>query len=98
MTLKEIIEKVTLSGEIPDSIKYRWVGELDGENYRYPEDADVELKYSFKLYQLYLIAMNEFFTGDLSNYAASAILFEKAYAEEKIDRMRKKLEVCGDDR
>ena len=93
MTIKEVIEKVTLSGEIPDSIKYRWVGELDGKKYRYPEDADTELKYSFNLYKLYLIAMNDFFTGDLSDYAASAILFEKAYAEERIDRMRKKLEV-----
>lgn len=93
MTIKEVMEKVTLSGEIPDSIKYRWVGELDGKKYRYPEDADTELKYSFNLYKLYLIAMNDFFTGDLSDYAASAILFEKAYAEERIDRMRKKLEV-----
>ena len=93
MTLKEVIEKVTLSGDIPDSIKYRWVGELDGKKYRYPEDEDVEIKYSFELYKLYLIAMNDFFTGDLSDYAASAILLEKAYAEERIDRMRKKLEV-----
>lgn len=93
MTIKEVIEKVTLPGEIPDSIKYRWVGELDGKKYRYPEDADAELKYSFELYKLYLIAINDFFTGDLSDYAASAILFEKAYAEERIDRMRKKLEV-----
>ena len=83
MTIKEVIEKVTLSGDIPDSIKYRWVGELDGKKYRYPEDADVEIKYSFELYKLYLIAMNEFFTGDLRGYASSAILFEKAYAEEE---------------
>ena len=83
MTIKEVIEKVTLSGEIPDSIKYRWVGELDGKKYRYPEDADVELKYSFNLYKLYLIAMNDFFTGDLEAYGASAIMFEQAYAKER---------------
>ena len=86
MTLKEAIEKVTLSGDIPDSIKYRWVGELDGKKYRYPEDADVELSYSFELYKLYLIAMNDFFTGNLEDYASSAIMFEKAYAEEKRKR------------
>ena len=83
MTIKEVIEKVTLSGEIPDSIKYRWVGELDGKKYRYPEDADTGLKYSFNLYKLYLIAMNDFFTGDMVNYSASAIMFEQAYAEEE---------------
>ena len=89
-TIKEVLNRVKLPGEISDSIKVRWLGELDKKKYSYPDDADTELKYSFNLYKLYLIAMNDFFTGDLSDYAASAILFEKAYAEERIDRMRKK--------
>lgn len=83
MTIKEVIEKVTLSGEIPDSIKYRWVGELDGKKYRYPEDADTELKYSFELYEKYLIAMNDFFSGDMDAYVDSAREFERVYAEER---------------
>ena len=81
MTLKEVIEKVNLPGEIPDSIKYRWVGELDKKKYKYPDDADTELKYSFNLYEKYLIAMNDFFTGDLKAYSESAREFAIAYAE-----------------
>ena len=83
MTLKEVIEKVTLSGDIPDSIKYRWVGELDGKKYRYPEDEDAEIKYpfEFELYEKYLIALNDFFTGNMYAYVESAREFEKVYAE-----------------
>lgn len=83
MTIKEVIEKVNLPGDIPDSIKYRWVGELDGERFRFPEDADTELTYSFDLYEKYLIALNDFFTGNMYAYVDSAREFERVYAEER---------------
>ena len=79
MTIKEVIEKVNLPEDIPDSIKYRWVGELDKKVYEFPEDADTELKYPFDLYEKYLIALNDFFSGDLDAYVDSAREFEKAY-------------------
>lgn len=85
-TIKEVINRVELSGNIAVSIKYRWLGELDGKNYKYPDDADTELVFKTpdNLYDLYLKAMNDFFTGDMVNYSASAILFEQAYAERGV--------------
>lgn len=80
-TIKEVLNKVKLEGDISDAVKCRWLGDLDKKKYKFPDDADTELKYSFELYKLYLIAMNDFFTGNLEKYAASAIMFEKAYAE-----------------
>lgn len=82
-TIKEVLNKVKLQGNISEEIKCIWLGHLDKKKYKYPDDADTELEYSFNLYKLYLIAMNEFFTGDLSDYAATAILFEQAYAKER---------------
>ena len=83
-TIKEVLNKVKLEGDISDSVKCRWLGQLDEKKYRYPDDADTELKYSFPLYEKYLRAMNDFFTGDMANYSASAILFEQAYAERGV--------------
>ena len=85
--IRDVLEKVHLSGDIPLSIKCRWLGELDKKVYRYPDDADTELKYSFDLYKLYLIAMNDFYTGELEAYSASAILFEQAYEKERGARL-----------
>lgn len=86
-TIKEVLNRVKLPGNISDSIKVRWLSQLDNIKYRYPEDADMEL--AFKppydhIYDLYLRAMNDFFTGDMVNYSASAIMFEQAYAERGV--------------
>jgi hypothetical protein len=86
-TIKEVLNRVKLPGEISDSIKVRWLGELDKIKYRYPDDVDMEL--AFKpphdhIYDLYLRAMNDFFTGDMANYSASAIMFEQAYAKRGV--------------
>lgn len=81
MTIKEVIEKVNLPEDIPDSIKYRWVGELDNKVYKFPDDADTELMYPFNLYEKYLIALSDFFSGDMYAYVKSAREFETAYYE-----------------
>ena len=85
-TIKEVLNRVKLSGNVSESTKYRWLGELDHKPYKYPEDADTELVYKTpnNIYDLYLYAMNDFFTGDMANYSASAILFEQAYAERGV--------------
>ena len=83
-TVQQVIDRVKLPETIPDSIKYRWLGELDKRRYRYPEDKDTELvaKEPFDtLYDKYLYAMKDFVSGDLANYSASAIIFERAYFE-----------------
>ncbi len=89
-TIKEVINRVKLQGKICDSVKYRWLGELDNKSYEYPDDADTELifKNPDNLYDLYLKALNDFFTGDMVNYSASAILFEQAYAERGVSNDR----------
>lgn len=81
-TVSEVISKVELQGTIPDSIKYRWLGELDKRVFRYPDDADAELKYPFNIYKLYLIAMDNFFRYDMAAYQESAMEFRRAYAKE----------------
>lgn len=79
-TIKEIIENTKVSLEVPNSIKYRWLAELDTKQYRYPEDADTELATpNTKLYELYLIAMSDFWSGDLASYQESAREFLKEY-------------------
>lgn len=86
-TIKEVLNRVKLPGEISDSIKVRWLSQLDNIKYRYPEDAETELVFKTPhdhIYDLYLRAMNDFFTGDMVNYSASAIMFEQAYAERGV--------------
>ena len=83
-TIKEVLNRVKLPGEISDSIKVRWLGQLDNVKYRYPDDVDMEL--AFKpphdhIYDLYLRAMNDFFSYDMRAYEESANKFRKAYAE-----------------
>ena len=88
---------------IPDSIKVRWLGELDGKimletmfrndfsPYRFPEDADRNLIVSEpydNIYTLYIIAMSDFFSGEMENYGASAALFDAAYAEFRKNYIR----------
>lgn len=89
-TIKEVLNRVKLSGNIRESVKYRWLGHLDNKSYKYPDDADTELVFKTpdNLYDLYLKAMNDFFAGDMVNYSASAILFEQAYAEREQNNKR----------
>ena len=82
MTIKEVISRVNLPGDIPDPIKYRWLGELDERTFKFPDDADAELKYSFELYDKYLKAYNDFISGDMDAYVDSAREFRITYAKE----------------
>ena len=87
----------------PDTIKTRWLSELDGKimretmlrndfaPYKFPDDADktlvVEAPYD-NIYPLYIIAMSDFFSGEMENYSASAALFDTAYAEFRKNYIR----------
>ncbi len=99
-----IAEALTLHPDaISDSIKVRWLSELDGKimretmlrddftPYRFPEDGDRELAviepYD-NIYTLYIIAMSDFFSGEMENYAASAALFDTAYTEFRKNYIR----------
>ena len=88
---------------IPDSIKVRWLGELDGKimretmhkndftPYKFPEDGEKELVVKApydNIYTLYIIAMSDFFSGEMANYSASAMLFEEAYSEFRKNYIR----------
>ena len=88
---------------IDDCVKCRWLSELDGKimretmhrqnfnGYSFPEDQDTELvvKPPFdNLYELYIIAMSDFFSGEIGSYSASAIMFEEAYSDFKKDYLR----------
>ncbi len=78
--IKDVLDKVKTSDAIPDSIKVRWLGELDRRVYRLPDDMDAELLYSdSNIYELYLKAMNDFFTGDMESYRVSSLDFHIAY-------------------
>ena len=59
--------------------------------YVFPKDCDRELivKEPYdNIYTLYLIAMSDFFSGEMENYAASAALFDTAYAEFRKNYIR----------
>lgn len=81
-----------------DTLKAGWISELDGKiaketmhiddfiGYEFPRDGDSELLVQAPydgIYELYIIAMSDFFSGELSNYSVSAILFDRAYDEFK---------------
>ena len=105
MTINSAIEQ-TLKlhpDTVSDSIKCRWLSELDGKimcetmhrtdfiPYKFPEDGDKELvvKEPYdNIYELYLIAMSDFFSGEMANYSSSAILFEQAYSEFRKNYIR----------
>ena len=91
---------------IPDGVKARWISELDGKilretigdnsfkGYSFPEDKDKELVLKApydNIYELYIIAMSDFFSGELASYSASAILFEQAYSEFRKNYLRNNL-------
>lgn len=81
-TIKEVLNRVNLPG-ISDSIKCRWLGELDGKRYEYPEDLDIELLYEYNIYEKYLRAMDDFFNGNMSAYERSAREFRTAFENRK---------------
>ena len=88
---------------VPDSIKCRWLSELDGKimretmfvndftPYSFPKDGDRELVVKSpydNIYELYIMAMSDFFSGELANYSSSAVLFEQAYSEFRKNYIR----------
>lgn len=82
--IKDVLAQIQTSKEIPDVIKYIWLGQLDKKKYNYPEDADTELKMkNIEVYTTYLDAMIAFYSGDLAEYSAKALLFEWLYREEE---------------
>lgn len=95
---------------ITDSIKCRWLSELDGkimretmhkdtfEGYTFPKDGDKELLVKSpydNIYELYIIAMSDFFSGEMASYASSAALFEEAYLEFRKNYIRNNLPPQG---
>ena len=88
---------------ITDAVKCRWLSELDGKimcetmfrndfvPYKFPKDGEKELvvKEPYdNIYELYLMAMSDFFSGEMANYSASAALFEVAYSEFRKNYIR----------
>ena len=105
MTINGVIENSQRlhPDAIPDSIKCRWLAELDGKimretmhrndfvPYRFPEDGEKELVVKApydNIYELYLIAMSDFFSGEMANYSSGALLFQQAYTEFKKNYIR----------
>lgn len=82
-TIREVLEKVSSLDTFSESIKCRWLGELDKRQYHYPEDADTELlSPNTAVYEKYLVAMSDFFSGDLEKYGESAREFYLEYGKE----------------
>ena len=86
-----------------DEIKCGWLSELDGKisretmhrddftAYRFPDDCEKELLVTApydNIYELYIIAMSDFFSGELANYSASSVIFERAYEEFRKNYIR----------
>lgn len=105
MTINKVIEESLrlCPDTFPDSIKTRWLSELDGKilrevmhrddftPYKFPRDGEKELvvKEPYdNIYELYLTAMSHFYSGEMDLYSASAILFDGAYAEFKKNYIR----------
>ena len=63
----------------------------DFKEYKFPEDGDRHLVVAppyDNIYELYIIAMSDFFSGEMANYSASAVLFEQAYSEFRKNYIR----------
>ena len=105
MTINSVIEQAQRlhPDTFPDSIKCRWLSELDGKimretmhrgdflPYSFPDDGDKDLVVKApydNLYELYIIAMSDFFSGEMANYSQSAVLFEQAYSEFRKNYIR----------
>lgn len=86
-----------------DETKLSWLCELDekiltetmhkekGADYVFPRDLGRTLSVPppyDNIYELYIIAMGDFFSGELASYAASAAMFDTAYEEFKKSYIR----------
>lgn len=81
--IKDVLSQAKMAEGIAEEVKYRWLGQLDGKTYTFPEDADTELKMkSIKVYTTYLEAMDAFFSGDMASYEVLALKLRLAYEEE----------------
>ena len=91
---------------ISDDVKAFWISELDGKimretmqkkdsvSYAFPEDGDKELlaKAPYdNIYELYVIAMSDFYSGDIVSYSASSVMFEKAFDDFKKNYIRENI-------
>ena len=85
-TIKEVLNRVKLQGNISEEFKYRWLSQLDNVKYKCPDDADTELAIKSpydNVYDLYLKAMNDFFLCDMRAYEKSSEEFYRAYMERR---------------
>lgn len=95
---------------IPDSVKCRWLSELDGKimretmhgkefsPYEFPRDGERELLVKAphdNIYELYIMAMSDFFSGEMASYSQSAAMFGQAYEEFRKDYIRNNLPPQG---
>lgn len=86
-----------------DIQKGSWISELDGKialetmhktdftPYRFPEDSEKELLVKApydNIYELYIIAMSDFYSGETASYSASATMFMRAYEEFRKNYIR----------
>ena len=86
-----------------DEQKSAWISELDGkialetmhlskfEEYEFPQDAEKELLVKSpydNIYELYIIAMGDFHSGETASYASSASMFMRAYEEFRKNYIR----------
>lgn len=79
-TVQQVIDMVQLPGPISDATKYHWLGRLDKVKYKYPKDKDTKLAMENEaIYEKYLIAMSDFFSGDMEAYQESANAFMKEF-------------------
>ncbi len=86
-----------------DSQKASWISELDGKialetmhlgefkKYEFPEDGEKELLVCApfdNIYELYIIAMGDFHSGETASYSLSASMFMRAYEEFRKNYIR----------
>ena len=86
-----------------DIQKSGWINELEGKialetmhlekakEYSFPEDGDTELLVKApydNIYELYIIAMSDFFSGETGSYSMSAAMFMRAYEEFRKNYIR----------
>ena len=86
-----------------DEQKCSWISELDGkialetmhkgdfEGYEFPRDGEkallVKEPYD-NIYELYIIAMGDFYSGEMASYASSAAMFMRSYEEFRKNYIR----------
>ncbi|MBR1969595.1 MAG: hypothetical protein IKA17_04485 [Clostridia bacterium] len=86
-----------------DEQKSEWISELDGKialetmhlpqfkKYEFPDSGETELlaKAPYdNIYELYIIAMGDFHSGETASYAVSAAMFMRAYEEFRKNYIR----------